>query len=205
MSKLLIPNEYQLINEVFPEMGFPTKDGETYGIRTEEFDAIILKCIVPEQVAMNFDNPQVIIDNWHNDMPDNYGIIEVNNGLTKNGNKYVYFIMKHSLGTEDNPVFGNGYLMNINIKLGNDIYFINSSFTERGITGARDNTIYMMFLQKYPDLEDPYDGWASDPYDSTYKEGFLMNLSEDEIYDDLFPNHPLSKAREFVEFILDNN
>ena len=95
--------------------------------------------------------------------------------------------------------------MNLNIKIDDDIHFINSSFVERGMTGARDNTVYMMYLQKYPDLENPFDGWASDPYDPEYTEGFLMNISEEPQFDELFPDHPLSKARKLVEYILENN
>lgn len=101
MSDLLLPDEYQIVNEPFPDLGFPSEDGRIYGIKSDLYSAYILKCRVQENVSMNFDDSQLIIDNWHNNMPDNYGIIEVNNGITKNGNKYVYFILKHSLGTED--------------------------------------------------------------------------------------------------------
>lgn len=205
MSKLLIPNEYQLINEVFPEMGFPTREGEMFGIRTDEFNAIILKCIVPEEVAMNFDDSQSIIDDFHNDIPKNAGLIESGHGKTENMNKYVYFIMKHGLKGEDNAHLGNEYTMNMNVKIDEDVYFIQSSFAEEGITGVREAFILDALAKEYGSLQDAWNQISSDPYDASYSNGFLMNLSEDEIYDDLFPNHPLSKAREFVEFILDNN
>ena len=46
--------------------------------------------------------------------------------------------------------------------------------------------------------------WRFDPYDSDYKRGFLMNKSELEEYDELFPLHPLSMTREFVRTVLTN-
>ena len=43
--------------------------------------------------------------------------------------------------------------------------------------------------------------WWFDPYDKDYKHPFLMNLSEKEEYDELFPDHPLSQCRKFVKYI----
>ena len=42
------------------------------------------------------------------------------------------------------------------------------------------------------------DDWCCDPYDIDYKNGCLMNRSEDEKYDAMFPMHPLAQARAFV-------
>ena len=205
MSKLLIPNEYQLINEDFPDMGFPTKEGEMFGIRTEDFDAIILKCIVPEQVAMDFEDSQSIIDDFHNDMPENAGLIETGHGKTENMNKYVYYIMKHGIKDDDSNHLGNEYTMNMNVKIDNDVYFIQSSFVEQGTTGIRESIILSAMVEEYGSLENAWKHWNEDPYDPTYLDDFLMNISEDEQYDELFPNHPLSKAREFVDYVIDNN
>ena len=44
-----------------------------------------------------------------------------------------------------------------------------------------------------------------DPYDSEYREGFLMNFSERDIFDKKFPDHPLSIARKYVKWVLENN
>jgi len=49
------------------------------------------------------------------------------------------------------------------------------------------------------------EGWVADPYDPTYMQGALMNLSEKEEYDEAFPNHPLSQARKIVKFLIENN
>ena len=47
-------------------------------------------------------------------------------------------------------------------------------------------------------------GWFKDPYDESYTKGVLMNLSEKEEFDEIFPNHPLTEARAFIDFILNN-
>lgn len=44
-----------------------------------------------------------------------------------------------------------------------------------------------------------------DPYDENYKEGFLMNVSEDESMDEQFPDHPLSMLRKYVKWVIENN
>lgn len=48
-------------------------------------------------------------------------------------------------------------------------------------------------------------GWFKDPYDPDWKMGFLMNTSENRMFDDAFPEHPLSMLRSLVSFIADNN
>jgi hypothetical protein len=43
------------------------------------------------------------------------------------------------------------------------------------------------------------DGWAFDPYDNNFTRGFLMNLSENSQFDEMFLLHPLSEARKFIK------
>ncbi len=199
-----IPEEYERLDIPAPDFGFPTKNAESYGLNNGAYSAIILKCIVPSQVAMPFDDPQAVIDSLHESMAGNAGIIEVNNGITKDGNRYIYLIIKHSMSDDGFPR-GNEYSMNLNMESPDGIYFINSSFTEEGITGMRDSIVYELFTREHPDRKDPFEGWSCDPYDPDFKEGFLMNFSEQERFDEAFPDHPLSKAREFVRNIADNN
>ncbi len=42
-------------------------------------------------------------------------------------------------------------------------------------------------------------GWAQDPYDKNIKHGALMNISEQEKFDDKFFGFPLSMCREFIK------
>jgi hypothetical protein len=42
-------------------------------------------------------------------------------------------------------------------------------------------------------------GWSRDPYDPAHEAPLLRNRAEDEAYDALFPDHPLSRARRHLE------
>lgn len=70
---------------------------------------------------------------------------------------------------------------------------------ERGITGLRE-AIITDELTRAGELtvEDYVRCWAQDPYDATYDgvdRGVLCFISDDESYDEQFPQHPLSKVR----------
>jgi hypothetical protein len=41
-------------------------------------------------------------------------------------------------------------------------------------------------------------GWSKDPYDPQLQDGFRANLADQEKYDSLFPNHPLSRLRQIM-------
>lgn len=44
-----------------------------------------------------------------------------------------------------------------------------------------------------------------DPYDETYTKGFLMNAAEDEIFDEHFPDNPLTVLRHYIKWVITNN
>ena len=77
---------------------------------------------------------------------------------------------------------------------------IQALFEEIGTTGIRDSVGYEMCrrMNLVGKADDPFAGWAKDPYDETIKEGTLKNLSEREEFDAQFPGFPLSMCREFV-------
>lgn len=201
---LTLPKEYKKIKGQTPSLGFPAKDITVYRSDGEQCSSLVIKAIVPEEVSMDFDNPESTIDQLHRNMPDNGGLIEVKNGVTKNGFPYIYFILKHHMDYNGIPQ-GNEYSMNVNIKHIDKVFFINSSFSEKGITGLRDSTVYAIYQKKLANKTKPFEGWFKDPYDSSFEKGFLMNESEKEEYDKMFPDHPLSKAREFVKYVVNNN
>ena len=51
-------------------------------------------------------------------------------------------------------------------------------------------------------VNDPFEGWSKDPYDENITTGVLMNQSEKEEYDEMFPGFPLTMCREFVRCIV---
>ena len=70
---------------------------------------------------------------------------------------------------------------------------------EQGTTGIREALITSDLMKKGKlTLESYKASWAQDPYDSSYcgvDRSTLRYMSDDEAYDHLFPQHPLSKVR----------
>ncbi|MBR3466213.1 MAG: hypothetical protein IKO89_08895 [Bacteroidales bacterium] len=144
--------------------------------------------------AMPFDNIQVIIDGIHDALHDNQALIEVNRGCTEDGRKYIYSIVKTLQINLDSVQ----YFLRASLETNNGMIEVNAFFDEIGTTGIRDNTIYEAVRRKYPEKEIP---WTFDPYDKLSQRHYLMNLSELEQYDHLFPEHPLSQARHLIHIL----
>jgi len=150
--------------------------------------------------AMPFDNIDVIIKNEHNQLFEDQGLIEVNTG--KENFKYVYVIIKE---LREN---GNQYILNLHCEIKNKYYCIIGFFQENGITGTRETTVFEQCrrnnLVTIDERTNKINGWNYDPYDENYKQGHLMNLSEQKSLDEYFPNHPLSQCRLFIKEFLEN-
>ena len=80
---------------------------------------------------------------------------------------------------------------------------IQAYFEEIGTTGIRDAIGYELCRKQnlVGSVNNPFEGWAKDPYDETIKTGALMNLSESEQFDEQFPGFPLTMCREFLRAI----
>ena len=81
---------------------------------------------------------------------------------------------------------------------------ITGFFEEEGTTGLRDTTVYELCRRNgsVGSDNDPFTGWKLDQYDCADKDGLMMNLSEQEQYDEHFPAHPLSMCRELIRTLL---
>jgi hypothetical protein len=70
---------------------------------------------------------------------------------------------------------------------------------ERGTTGVREAIVTTQLMSAGRlTIEDYKRSWAQDPYDATYHgvdRSVLRFVSDDESYDEQFPEHPLSKVR----------
>ena len=77
---------------------------------------------------------------------------------------------------------------------------IQAFFEERGTTGMRDALVYELCRRegRVGKGDDPFAGWAQDPYDAAVSAGALMNLSEREEYDARFVGFPLTMCRAFI-------
>ena len=205
-DQIVLPEAFQNIGRDIPEVPGLPKDAQWFGMRTERTSALLVCFPVSREASMPFDDPERIIREQHRDMSDNEGLIEVKNDVTKKGRRYVYEIFKHHMPSEDGLPRGNEYTLNINIEFEHTIQFINSSFSECGLTGERDAFGWEVYARaNNNDMDKVMETWQEDPYDPDYKRGFLMNRSEQESFDELFPWHPLSEARRFMRFIAENN
>jgi hypothetical protein len=70
---------------------------------------------------------------------------------------------------------------------------------ERGTTGVREAVVTSNLMNAGKlTLDDYRSGWARDPYEPAYQgvdRSVLRFISDDESYDEQFPQHPLSKVR----------
>jgi hypothetical protein len=66
---------------------------------------------------------------------------------------------------------------------------------ERGLTGIRDTAVAAKLGLVGAS------GWASDPYMSRVRNPILRNRSDDQEWDDVFPEHPLSRARRHLKHL----
>jgi len=158
---------------------------------TGESQCMVL--IYPIENTMPFDNPQEVINGIHNSLADDQGLVEVEIAIP---NKCIYSIVKTKMEPD-----GVQYCLTLHFDLSGNFYNVTGFFSEEGITGKRDAIVYEL-ARRDNIVKSGFEGWAFDPYDNKYNKGFLMNLSENRQFDDMFPFHPLSEARNFIKNLL---
>jgi hypothetical protein len=146
--------------------------------------------------AMDFRDVQPTIDGIHKTLSDTQALIEVKIGITKHDYPYAYSIIKNKIEPS-----GVNYFMLLQVAYGHAVLNIKAFFEEIGTTGIRDTMIWELAYRQGIVTDNKNSKWWFDPYDKDYKHPFLMNLSEKEEYDELFPDHPLSQCRKFVKYI----
>ena len=145
------------------------------GIRNDECFGLIFAWIVAPEEAMDYDSVEDTVKDVRLSLMENMGLLECKNGLTAKGHKYIYAIRKIQETVQGLPKPEVSYLLK-------------EKSPEKHFTTKE---MMKMFFE--------------DPYDSEYREGFLMNFSERDIFDERFPDHPLSIARKYVKWVLENN
>ncbi|MCR5566489.1 MAG: hypothetical protein K6F61_06525 [Clostridiales bacterium] len=173
-----------------------------YGFETPDTGAFAMVFPMPAEQAMPYENPQSVIDGIHRALGENQGLIEVETGKTKAGRRYLYSVVK----TLRQP-HGVQYCMTMHIDYGECAVQVQGFFDELGTTGVRDTMVFVLLEQQgtVRTTEDGIEGWNTDPYNPEYKRGCLMNLSEQKMFDEQFPHHPLSEARRFVAELAELN
>jgi hypothetical protein len=80
-------------------------------------------------------------------------------------------------------------------------FHVNGQFVEAGMTGMRDTMVWELACRQGLVSISDDSKWMFDSYDKTMHRPYMMNLSEKEEYDEMFPDHPLSQCRKFVKLI----
>lgn len=99
--------------------------------------------------------------------------------------------------------YGMIYIASLTIPFEDYSFVVKIQTVESGMTGLRDSVILNKLLEsgEVSFENEEIKNWFSDPYDSDFKQGVLMNKSEDEKYDNEFPDHPLTIARIMINKI----
>lgn len=127
----------------------------------------------------------------------NGGLINVDT-LTLNYSTAVKTIFKVS-----QEEYGMVYIASLTIPFEDYSFVVKIQAVESGMTGLRDSVILNKLMESGEVLfeNEEIKNWFSDPYDSDFKQGVLMNKSEDEKYDNEFPDHPLTISRSMINKI----
>jgi hypothetical protein len=94
---------------------------------------------------------------------------------------------------------GRTYLGSLTLPFADFSFVLKVECPELGMSGQRDTIVMFQHLSK-SDVGPNSEGgaqfsWVQDPYDPTHVSAMTMNHSERAEYDELFPDHPLSRAR----------
>ena len=184
-----IPAYYQR-NESMP--GDP-ENSISYAVRTNNALCLVLLSKVDHSRALPREK-DALIEGIRHFLDASQGLIKV-----ETADDYVYSIVK-SLKEPS----GVQYILTYQKFYDDGILLVQGFFEETGTTGIRDNTVFMMNRKDNPivNVNDPFEGWSKDPYDENITTGVLMNQSEKEEYDEMFPGFPLTMCREFVRCIV---
>ena len=187
-----IPVYYQAVKAM---PGDP-ENSKPYIVQTQDATCFLVMHLLGKEQAMPMDE-QMVIDGIHNILSPKQGLIEV-----KKGPNYIYSIVKDLQEKK-----GVQYVLVFQKFFGDQVLSIHGYFDERGAFGVRDSMVYEICKREHiiGGEENPLEGWAKDPYDPDFKRGILMNLSEAEKYDSLFPKSPLSMCREFLRVIMEED
>lgn len=153
---------------------------------------------IPAAAAMPFDNFWLLVDGIHSGLSAEQGLVEANAAKTRAGAMFAYGLIK----TKHEPT-GVEYSLTFQLVLDGAIANVQAFFDEAGNTGLRDAFVYSR-LQREGEAA-LLENWSYDPYDEEVTTGFLMTVAEKAEYDFMFPDHPLTTARSFIDFVRKHN
>ena len=96
------------------------------------------------------------------------------------------------------PESGMTYIASLTFPFEHFSFVVKAQCAETGITGMRDTVVFAK-LGMSADRSGKVVGWDQDPYDATHMAPLLRNRSDDVEWDAMFPGHPLSRARRYMD------
>ena len=203
-----IPDEFRSkLNQRVPKElpGWGKREYIGFGKGTPFMSGICMSWPVTETESMPLSDFSDLITKFHEDMDDHQGLVYAKCGLTPKGNRYACGVRKMQFADQEGNLGPINYELGFNIRLNGKIHFIDGSFQSRdGMPGYRNGTLALMTLGS-SELKLNSEQWKRDPYDPDYKKGLLMDWTEDEKFDDLFPYDPLSEIRSLIKYVVANN
>jgi len=97
--------------------------------------------------------------------------------------------------------FGNGYLITAIIPTSKATYLLHVAGVEGNITGAREAVAYFVASSK-GDSEREGISDRRDPYDSRYDQGAFYAPSDARKWDEVSPDHPLTRCRRTIDNVI---
>lgn len=97
---------------------------------------------------------------------------------------------------------GFTYLGSFTLPMEDFCFIMTVECHEYGTTGIRESVVLLISEKLGVVPKKTLDNWFSDPYDPDFENGVLRNLSDDEKYDNDFPNHPLTRTRQILKEVL---
>ena len=170
------------------------------GKQTSRANCFVQYFPIPFESSLPYEKESVIKEIYET-IPDYQSVIEVNNGFTSKGYRYVYIITKIMLKPH-----GVKYTLILNIYYGKVSLCIQGEFEEIGMTGERDAFIFEL-MQREGEVTmngDKIEGWFYDPFEENKTHSCKMNLCEQPQFDKTFPDHPLSQCRELIRITVEN-
>ncbi len=102
---------------------------------------------------------------------------------------------------------GMVYVAGITLPFRDFSYLVKVQCNEQAPTGTRDVAVFQSLLgsgEVEMNESGSVEGWSQDPYDASATAPLMRNRSEDEKYDEQFPDHPLSRLRRILGRIQDS-
>ena len=172
-------------------------DAVAYGYMSNQVKVNLLAYPIKRVQAMPYDDVELLILRIHQTLEDTQGLVEVGNGITDDGNRYIYSILKSILDSG-----GTSYKVKLHIDLYDCCLELLGTFNEIDNIGRREREIREVLDQKGWLNRNGNQKWNADPYSSNYEHPILRNFSEKEGFDKHYPGHPLSILRKMVKTVV---